>query len=359
MVKKPTVISTFAGCGGSSLGYRMAGFRELLATDFNDDSVKVFKDNFPGVLVLQADICQVTVADLLTLTGLEPGELDVLDGSPPCQGFSHAGRRNVRDSRNDLFKQYVRLVRGLKPKVFVMENVAGMASGRMKGRFVEILKTLKALGYVVKCKLMDSKYYGVPQSRKRLIFIGVRKDLGLDPVFPEPLKHIITVRKAFEGLPPQTEDRPMPDWLRQAAKHIKAGMNFKHVASVFQQIKGSPGGCIATRRQFWDRPASTLVSSEFGAGLLHPGEDRFLTLAEMKRLASFPDDFKFTDRRLGCERIGNAVMPVFMYHIAKTIRERVLETGQNGPRTSQVTQRQGGPCPGRGRAGKRARGVKR
>ncbi len=359
MVKQPTVVSTFAGCGGSSLGYRWAGFKELLALDNDGDSVKVFAANFPDVRVLQADICQVSVADILKVTGLKPGELDVLDGSPPCQGFSHAGRRKVRDTRNDLFKEFVRLVRGLEPRVFVMENVAGMASGRMKGRFIEIMKTLKALNYRVRCRKMNTKYYGVPQSRERLIFIGVRKDLGLEPVFPEPEKSIATVRKAFAGLPPQVEDRSMPDWLRQAAKHIKAGMNFKHIANIFLKAKDSPAGCIATRRQYWDRPASTITKSEFGSGLLHPEEDRFLTLAELKRLASFPDDFKFTDRRLGCERIGNAVMPRFMFHIAQAIKKGVLETGQNGARTSQVTQSQGGPGGRKGPAGKKASGVKR
>lgn len=377
MVKQPTVVSTFAGCGGSSLGYRWAGFTELLALDNDGDSVKVFTANFPEVSVLQADICQVSVPDILKATGLKPGELDVLDGSPPCQGFSHAGRRKVRDTRNDLFKEFVRLVRGLEPRVFVMENVAGMASGRMKGRFIEIMKTLKALNYRVRCRKMNTKYYGVPQSRERLIFIGVRKDLGLEPAFPEPEKSIATVRKAFAGLPPQVEDRPMPDWLRQAAKHIKAGMNFKHIANVFLKAKDSPAGCIATRRQYWDRPASTITKSEFGSGLLHPEEDRFLTLAELKRLSTFPDDFKFTDRRLGCERIGNAVMPRFMYHIARTIRveildkaslpnirgigaiprhrclvQKVAELGQNGARTRLVARSPGGPCKGKGRAGK-------
>lgn len=155
---KPTVISTFAGCGGSSLGYKWAGFKELLATDFDEDSVAVFKANFPGTLVLQADIRQVSVADILKMTGLKPGELDVLDGSPPCQGFSTVGRRKVRDERNDLFREYVRLIRGLKPKVFVMENVTGMAVGRMKGRFLEIWKALSSLDYKVRCRWMNARY---------------------------------------------------------------------------------------------------------------------------------------------------------------------------------------------------------
>jgi DNA (cytosine-5)-methyltransferase 1 len=323
---KPTVISTFAGCGGSSLGYKWAGFKELLATDFDDDSIKVFKANFPGVPTLQADIRQVTAAEILALVGLKPGELDVLDGSPPCQGFSHAGRRKVRDERNDLFKEYVRLVREIRPKVFVMENVAGMVSGRMKGRFLEILANLKGLDYRVRCRLMDSRYYDVPQARKRVIFIGVRGDLGLDPVFPKPGTKIISVRKAFEGLPPQVEDRPMPEWFREISPQVRPGMTFKHVATIFLKAKRSAAGCIATRRLEWGKPSPTVVKSEFGhAGLIHPGEDRYLTLAELKRLSTFPDDFIFTSRRLGIERIGNAVMPRFMFHVARAVREGILD----------------------------------
>ena len=94
--------------------------------------------------------------------GLEPGELDVLDGSPPCQGFSTAGRRNMEDGRNQLFKEYVRLLRGLRPKVLVMENVSGMVKGKMKLIFAEIMRELKASGYTVSARLMNAMYYGVP-----------------------------------------------------------------------------------------------------------------------------------------------------------------------------------------------------
>lgn len=351
---KPTVVSTFAGCGGSSLGYKMAGFKELLATDFDEDAVATFKVNFPGVKMIQADIRTLTAPQVLEMAGLKKGELDVLDGSPPCQGFSHAGRRKVKDTRNDLFREYVRLIRGLEPKVFVMENVAGMASGRMKGRFIEIFTTLKSLGYRVQCRKMNAKNYGVPQSRERVIFIGVRKDLGRDPVFPKPERFIATVRSAFHGLPPQVEDRPMAEWLRVAAKEVRPGMNFKNVASIFIRHKNSPAGCIATKRLAWSRPAPTITSSEFGSGLIHPEEDRFLTLAELKRLATFPDEFWFSSRTAGCARIGNAVMPRFMYHIARAIREGVLsqEKAQvkagKGPRTSQVKRPRGGRVIGKG-----------
>ena len=173
----PTVVSLFAGCGGSSLGYSMAGFRELLAVEWDDHAVETFKANFPGVPVWHGDIAKLAVGEALRITGLQPGELDVLDGSPPCQGFSTAGKRKMDDGRNQLFREYIRLLRGLQPKVLIMENVSGMVKGKMKLIFVEILKELKSSGYHVSARLMNAMYYGVPQSRQRMIFVGVREDL--------------------------------------------------------------------------------------------------------------------------------------------------------------------------------------
>jgi len=197
----PTVISTFAGCGGSSLGYSMAGFRELLAVERDDNAVETFKMNFPGVPVYHGDIAKISVDRVLEMTGLKPGELDVFDGSPPCQGFSTAGKRIIDDPRNQLFREYVRLLRGLRPRVFVMENVSGMVKGIMKIVFVEILKELKASGYKVSARLLNAMYFGVPQSRQRMIFVGVRDDLGVEPSHPvaetPPRKLPICVDWAF------------------------------------------------------------------------------------------------------------------------------------------------------------------
>ncbi len=173
----PTVISTFAGGGGSSLGYSMAGYRELLAVEMDNNAVETFKLNFPNVQVYHGDIAKLSVKQCMELSGLKEGELDLFDGSPPCQGFSIAGKRDFSDNRNQLFKHYVRLLRGLKPKVFIMENVSGMVKGKMKVIFAEVMRELKANGYQVRCQLMNTKYFYVPQSRQRLIFIGVRSDL--------------------------------------------------------------------------------------------------------------------------------------------------------------------------------------
>lgn len=180
----PTVISTFAGAGGSSLGYSMAGYRELLAVEWDDNAVATFKLNFPDVPVYHGDICKLTVDECLKLAGLTgPRQLDVLDGSPPCQGFSTAGKRDMTDDRNQLFREFVRLLRGLRPKVFVMENVSGMVKGKMKLIFAEIMRELKASGYVVSARLLNAMYFNVPQSRERMIFIGVREDLGIAPKY--------------------------------------------------------------------------------------------------------------------------------------------------------------------------------
>ena len=155
----PTVISTFAGGGGSSLGYSMAGFKELLAVEWDQNAVDTFKLNFPDVPVYHGDIAALSVNEVFRLTGLKEGELDVFDGSPPCQGFSTAGKREMSDSRNMLFREYVRLLRGLKPKVFVMENVSGMVKGKMKLIFAEIMRELKASGYKVSARLMNAMYF--------------------------------------------------------------------------------------------------------------------------------------------------------------------------------------------------------
>ena len=136
----PTVISTFAGCGGSSLGYSMAGYHELLAVEWDDNAVETFKLNFPDVSVYHGDIHALSVDECIRLAGLSGSrELDVLDGSPPCQGFSTAGKRQLDDDRNQLFREFIRLLRGLQPRAFIMENVSGLVKGKMKLIFAEIM----------------------------------------------------------------------------------------------------------------------------------------------------------------------------------------------------------------------------
>ena len=206
----PTVISTFAGCGGSSLGYSMAGFREALAVEWEQNAADTFRLNFPHVPLYHGDIAKLSVEECLRLAGLAPGELDVFDGSPPCQGFSTSGKREIGDQRNQLFREFVRLLSGLRPRAFVMENVSGMVKGDFKVVFAEILRTLKACGYRVKVRLLNAMFYGVPQSRERMIFVGVRDDLGVDPTLADNAGRVLRAEELDAGLLAGQRQRVQP-----------------------------------------------------------------------------------------------------------------------------------------------------
>lgn len=291
---KPTVISIFAGTGGSSLGYKLAGFKELLAIDFDKHAVECFKLNFPEVPIWQKSVLDVSGQEILQFCNLKSGSLNVLDGSPPCQGFSTAGKRIVKDKRNDLFIEYIRLIRDLSPKVFVMENVSGMAKGKMKGKFLEILKALKQLDYIVKAKQMNAKYYGVPQSRERIILIGVRKDLNKSPQFPAPSNNLTSVSDCLGR----------DGYIRYRHNYSKGKVSFSN----------SP----------FSKPCLTVTKTGMGWSV-YPKK---FTIEELCVLCSFPRDWKFSGTyQQAWSRLGNAVMPKFMEAIANTIRKEIFEKG--------------------------------
>lgn len=281
-----TVISTFAGCGGSSLGYKWAGGKVLAAVEWDENAVQTYRLNHKGTPVLHRDIATVTAQELLDLTGLKVGELDIFDGSPPCQGFSTAGKRQLDDPRNSLFREYVRLLRGLQPKCFVMENVSGMVKGHMKHVFAIAMRELKASGYQVKCQLMNAMYFGVPQSRERVIFIGVRNDLGIVPSYPQAQMQPISLSAVI------------PDAIASRGMKINPW------------IPASRSCCTLTK-----------TSSDFQlktiAGI------RNLTIREATRIGSFPDTFQWVGKG-GRERIGNAVPPMLMQAIASHIYTHIL-----------------------------------
>ncbi len=317
----PTVISTFAGCGGSSLGYHMAGFRELLAVEWEQNAADTFRLNFPHVPLYHGDIAKLSVAECLRLAGVAPGELDVFDGSPPCQGFSTSGKREMGDQRNQLFREYCRLLQGLRPKAFVMENVSGMVKGDFKLVFAEILRTLKGCGYRVKARLLNAQFFGVPQARERMIFVGVRDDLAREPSHPSGWSEPVVPRQAFVGVD-ASDGRPLAPWLLKAAAEMEAG-NYSqdHVQRAFLKHKGSSGSSMGTKLLSWDRVSCTIIKQEVSAcGIIHPSRERYLSTGELRRIGSFPDAFRFTDRKHAVERIGNSVPPLLMRSIATHVR---------------------------------------
>ncbi len=308
----PTVVSLFAGCGGSSLGYSMAGFRELLAVEWNDNAVETFKLNFPGVPVYHGDIAKLSAEECLSLAGLEPGQLDVLDGSPPCQGFSTAGKRNLDDPRNGLFREYVRLLRGLRPKVFVMENVSGMVKGKMKLVFAEAMRELKGSGYRVSARLMNAMYFHVPQSRQRLIFIGVREDVGKEPSHPKAQANPTGVKLEHSDSGPWMLSEKRQQYLvNHRAKHHARGNGWG-----FQVYDGSEP-CFTLFRNNSHSASPILVSDA--------GQYRLLTTCELKQIGSYPQLYQFVGTYDDVNaRIGNSVPPLFMRAIARHIRQELL-----------------------------------
>lgn len=321
MSGKPTVISIFAGTGGSSLGYKWAGFHELLAIDWEAHAVECFRLNFPEVPIWHRDITKVSGQEILDFCKIGKGQLDVFDGSPPCQGFSTAGRRDVNDPRNDLFKHYCRLIKELSPKVFVMENVSGMAKGKMKGRFLEILKELKSLGYNVKCKQMNAMYYGVPQSRLRLIFIGVREDIKKEPQFPIPSTKIISVREALKC---NGYQEYRPNYSEGSVSFKGTGFN-KPALTVTKTIPAK-----FHRGQFDKKHMNTMntmntITKVASARFVFDGYERLPTIEELLILCSFPTDWKMNGSFVQqWARLGNAVMPKFMQAIAEHIKTNIL-----------------------------------
>lgn len=327
----PTVISTFAGAGGSSLGYSMAGYRELLAVEWDNNAVETFKLNFPGVPVYHGDIAKLSVEECLKLAGLTgPRQLDVLDGSPPCQGFSTAGKRDFKDDRNQLFREYVRLLRGLQPKVFVMENVSGMVKGKMKLIFADILRELKASGYVVSARLLNAMWFGVPQSRERMIFIGVREDLGIVPSHPKAESRPVTVKSCYNDGGQTLLGVELERWV-----NIPPGGNWLNLPS--KLINGKAKYSNFHRKLNGDRPSFTMGKEEhFSSGrFYHWSEPRRINDIELRRIGSFPDTFVFVgDSKVLHRRIGNSVPSLFMRAIALHVRREVLNktpvrTGDN------------------------------
>jgi DNA (cytosine-5)-methyltransferase 1 len=358
-----SVASTFSGCGGSCLGYRMAGFRVLWASEFVPAARDTYKANHPNSILDPRDIRQIRPEEVLAATGLAEGELDLFDGSPPCASFSTAGKReagwgkvkdysDTRQRTDDLFFEYARLLKGIRPKVFVAENVSGLVKGKAKGYFLEILPALKGCGYRVTAKLLDAQWLGVPQTRQRLIFVGVRDDLGLEPAFPKPLPYRYSVRDAISWIVLQGDNggfgagklrdtrfpsptvgaSPNSGNGRAPASLVEAETDISRFAIGREWDKLRPGEksekYLNLVRPDPATPCPTICQSHGNtstAGVTHPIKKRKFTIAELKRICAFPDDFVLTGTYAQqWERLGRAVPPLMMKAIADVIREDVL-----------------------------------
>lgn len=328
------VVSTFSGCGGSCLGYRMAGYKVVYANEFIPAAQEVYKLNHPEAYLDTRDIRKVKPEEILQIIGLKKGEVDLLNGSPPCAAFSSCGMReegwgtvkNYSDTTqrvDDLFFEFTRLLDGLKPKVFIAENVKGLITGKAKGYFKLILKDLKDKGYSVKAQVLNAAYLGVPQARERLIYIGIRNDLNLNPVFPRPLKYVYSVKDAFN-----TPVNKSNEYYSLSGKSLKLynyaiSHNMTKFSEAYQALYGKSNMFC---HYIINKNAPCYTIKQGATDIYHYSEPRSLTIPELKRICAFPDDFKLTGSfSQQWERLGRAVPPVMMYHISKTVKEEILD----------------------------------
>lgn len=328
-MSKPTVISTFSGPGGSSIGYERAGFDVRVALDnapdgFSNDIIPTYKKNHPDTTHIPQDARQTDPKELLNAANLDVGELDVLDGSPPCSPFSSSNTQvEWGDHKSGtLFDTYTYFVDQIRPKAFVAENVPGLAQGKTKGYFKQLYQNLTnaGSGYNLNVQKIDAAYLGASHHRRRLMFIGVREDIGQPPKI-EPNKKPTTVRKAWEGL-----ERD-PDNLKRAKSALERSELYEEYASLApgQTLSDAKGIDYGFTQYRWrmDRPAPTITANS--SHHVHPEEDRLITIGELKRGIGLPDDYEVPNKRSPAWEVTcRCLPPILLETIGRRLKEDVL-----------------------------------
>lgn len=358
-----TVISTFAGGGGSSIGYRLSGGNVLLMNEFVEEAVTTYQKNFPETKAICADIKSLSGDDFLNATNLKVGELDIFDGSPPCSAFSLAGKRekgwnktkNYSDGKTvenieDLFLEFIRIANDIKPKIIVAENVYGMTVGESKFKLFEFLREFNAIdnnNYYVTHHVLAASDYGVAQTRKRIFFVAIRKDvahaLDIDEFSlnaitqPKRHDHVVTVGEAINDL---VNDEDEVKMLLDYAKNAESQSKW------LKLLELNPTKCISpSDKRFIDinpklsyfnlirccehLPSPTLTQrgqQVSVSGVFHFSQDRKFTIKELKRLMSLPDDYELTGTfNQQAERICRMVAPLQMKALIDTIYKNILK----------------------------------
>lgn len=338
VAEKATAIDLFSGAGGLSLGLVEAGFTVVAAIENDETSVETYRANHPDVPVLKEDITQISPGDVRAELGYERGELDLLAGCPPCQGFSAIrtknGSKNVSDPRNDLIYDFIDFVVEFLPAAVMMENVPGLAHDE---RLPELRNRLKPEGYVVRHDILNVARFGVPQNRKRLVVLA---GMGgpIDFPVPDPKSENLTVKTAIGELPePGEADDPCHDVIENRSDRIM---------DLIRSIPEDGGGRLdldeedqldchrdfdgfkdVYGRMAWDRPAPTItcgcVKPSKGR-FLHPSQHRAITPREAALLQSFPPEYLISMNRgkqKAAEIVGNALPPEFARRQSVTVME--------------------------------------
>lgn len=331
---KPKAIDLFSGCGGLTLGLKHAGFEVVGAVENDLLAVETYGANHPEVHLWHQDIRKLTAPKILCTLRLKRGELDLLAGCPPCQGFSAMrrlnGGRRVRDSQNDLVFDFLRLVKGLRPKAIMMENVPGLADN---ARLPKLKAALRWLGYSVNAAVKDAQHYGVPQRRRRFILLAGR---GAEIPFGIAARRVRTVRETFAKLGKHRAKHDplhrLPELRSEKVKQIirlipkdggsRLDLGAKHQLECHRKCDGFKD---VYGRMAWDDVSPTITGgccNPSKGRFLHPTKNRTITLREAALLQTFPPNYFFSLERgkfPAAQMIGNALPPEFIRRHARQI----------------------------------------
>jgi DNA (cytosine-5)-methyltransferase 1 len=363
------VIDLFAGCGGFSIGFEKAGYDIISAVEFDKNIAKSYEVNHPKTKMIADDIKNVDNNNIF-----KKNDATIIIGGPPCQGFSMAGARIrkgfIDDPRNYLFKHYFNVVKIVRPKIFIIENVKGILTMKKGQIFNEIKKifedpdNFEGKPYKIQYKVMKAKEYGIPQNRERTIIVGSMIDFNLDEEINKTKEYIkgidkhffdnVTVWQAISNLPKPTEDGNIKiekiENNYQKFLSSNSGKTFNHIMTKHNSIAVKRMEKIGINQNFTvlnekiktvhsgsygrldpDSIAPTITTrfdTPSGGRFIHPFENRTITPREAARIQSFPDDFEFIGTKSCiCKQIGNAVPPKLSYFLGTMIR-RILENDQ-------------------------------
>lgn len=330
-MSKLKYIDLFSGAGGFSLGFDNKNFQNIFSIDIEPNFCETYKYNFPNHNLIEKDICELSDSAMQNL--IKFNEIDVVIGGPPCQGFSIAGnigRKFVDDPRNRLFKEFVRVVKVVKPKFFVMENVARLYTHKKGQTRNEIIKDFEKLGYKVDCKILNSADYCVPQIRNRAIFIGSSENIEIK--FPvKGIEKYITVKEALSKYPKleSGQESSIPNHISmshsaQMLKKMSYVTDGGDRNEIPVKIRPTSGDVRKYIKYASDKP-SVCVTGDMRK-IFHYEQNRALTVRELAKLQSFPDNFVFKGNRISQQQqVGNSVPP----KMAEAIAEIIIEMSKN------------------------------
>ena len=374
--KRFTYISFFAGGGGSSAGYKLAGGDCLFVNEFQQVAVDTYLENWPNTPHICGDIKNVTGQQIMEMTGLKKYELDILDGSPPCPPFSMSGTKKEgwnqektaygmkQKNIEDLTWEMIRIAGEMMPRIIVCENVKGLTMDYARDHLNKMVKDFEELGYSTTYKVVNGIHFGVPQKRQRVFIISVRNDvlddidmswMLISSLFPEPVDEEPTIEDAIGDLRLDNENcveavelcevmkkSAKYKWLKRLPKNpdkvVSVGDDvvrpwyekvIAHRKKLGKEVPEKKSSFYQSRRVPWNQASHTLSEQGLQTSLavhLHAEEDRVYTTKESKRLMTLPEDYKLTgtlNERLA--RMGLMVAPMQMKYVAESIYEKVLK----------------------------------